>query len=249
MPRRMKIKDARMKSKLLSAIALIVMFGCNKPSPEALAKQEAEINARKADDCRDKICEGDVEPKRDIKTEAIVKLNNQFFIGPSAYFSNGSPSTAFYWPSKTPVNTPHAEKKAPELIPSGPGRVSNFPEVAIEIFLRSNLSQTNGPSRYQALLQAEKEGRLVSKKTLNHGLEIWIVNMNDGVRDGIWYVAKEHKESDGYPPVLWCDNNNPTFDRCTTAFWWRPGIAVDMRFRATHGKDWSEIYQETKRVL
>ncbi|GGI54680.1 hypothetical protein GCM10011430_18540 [Oxalicibacterium solurbis] len=73
--------------------------------------------------------------------------------------------------------------------------------------------------------------------------------MNDGRRDGVWYVATKLKGSDGDAPVLWCDQNDAKYDRCTTAFWWEPGIAVDMRFRAKHGPDWPDIYQETMHVL
>jgi hypothetical protein len=243
----MKIKDARMKSKLLSAIALIVLCGCNKPSPEEVAKSQTEFDARKAEECRDKICEGDVEPKRNIKTEAIVKLNNQFFIGPSAYFSNGSPSTAFYWPSKTPVNTPRAEKNAPELVPSGPGRISNFSDVAIEVFLRSNPNPPAMLPRYQALQEAEKDGRVLGRKKIHSSLDEWRVK--EGQLIYLKYVAINLKDASGHPPVLSCLEQNDRPDFCTMAFGWESGISADLRFSGKHSVDWPEIYQETIRVL
>lgn len=233
----MKIKDARMKSKLLSAIALIVMFGCNKPSPEALAKQEAEINARKADDCRDKICDGDVEPRRDIRTESLLKLNNQFFIGPQEYFSAGRNGAVFYWPSKTPgsAGRDYPEKRQP------------FADRAIEIFLRSNPNPPAMLPRYQALQEAEKDERVLGRRKIHSGLDEWRVK--EGQLIYLKYVAINLKDASGHPPVLSCLEQNDRPDFCTMAFGWQSGISADLRFSGKHSVDWPEIYQETIRVL
>lgn len=108
----------------------------------------------------------------------------------------------------------------------------------------------HGPNRYQALLNAETQGRVISKNSPRKGLETWRVQDEiKGLAPAIWYVATELKDADGNSPVLGCDDVDPKYDRCTMAFIWQTGIAVDMRMRAKHGPDWPEIYLEITRVL
>lgn len=201
--------------------------------------------------CLDNLCEGDTVPTGyDWRTEFPFKVNGQWFIGPKDYGGYGG-SFAFFWPSKTPRHSKYALQNAPEFIPSAAGRASNFYEVAIEIFLRSYERVPNGPSQSwsQISQQAEAERRVISKTTPRAGLEVWRIIDEVFKKPVIWYVATDFRWANGDPPVLFCHDKDPKFDRCTTGFFWKPGIALDMRFRARHGIDWPDIYQETMRVL
>lgn len=215
---------------------------------EPTEQQKAKFAKEKRIECLDKICPGDVAPTHDQLREFALKLNGQWFVAPRAYGGYGG-SFAFFWPSKTPARMAGADKMAPEFIPSSAGVLSNFYDVAIEIFLRHHDGVMHGPNRYDRLKQAEAEGRLVSKETPRPGLEVWRIRETDGRRPGMWYVAVDLREDDGRPPVLWCSENDPKLAFCTTAFLWKPGIAADMRFHSKHGSSWPEIYQEAVRVL
>lgn len=231
-------------SVLLSAM---VLGGCKGSAEETAGKTEER--ARQAEKrCANRICPGDALPVHDQKTEAVFKINGQFYIAPKDYGGLDG-SLAFIWPSKTPANKPGASKEAPEYTSSGPGKVSNFYEVGIEIFLRHHDGKTYGPKRYERLLNAEKEGRVISRTAPRAGLEVWRIPDSRGLGSKLWYVATEHVAEDPNGAVLSCEDMNPQFDRCTTAFRWKPYVSADMRFRAKHGADWPEIYQETIRVL
>jgi hypothetical protein len=218
---------------LLACVGLGVWFG------RSLEAEREKAREQHREYCLDHLCEGDVPPNHDWLKEEVLKLNGQWFIGPKEYFSAGTNGAVFYWPSRTPG---YRGGEYPE-------RGQSFQDIAIEIFLRSHDGVMHGPSRYQALRLAETEGRVISKSTPRPGLEVWRVRDKSELRPFIWYVATNYREEDGEPPVLGCDDRNPKFDRCNTAFIWKPGIAADMRFRAWHGVDWPEIYQETMRVL
>ncbi len=211
-------------------------------------QQKAKFAEEKRIECLDKICPGDVAPTHDQLREFALKLNGQWFVAPRAYGGYGG-SFAFFWPSKTPARMAGADKMAPEFIPSSAGVLSNFYDVGIEIFLRSNPLPPSKRSWYQELLAAEAQGRLISKTSLRPGLEVWRVRKETGKPGGLLYVATELKGVDGDPPVLGCDDGDHKFDRCTTGFRWQPGISADLRFHSRHGRDWPEIYQEAIRVL
>lgn len=226
----------------LSVIAVASLVGCY-PSEQ----RKAELAEMQRIECFEKICEGDIEPKRDEATETIAKINGQWLIGPKNY---GSPlHLAFFWPSKTPARGEDAPRTAPEFIPSAAGVNSNFYDVSIEIFLRHHDGGTYGPQRYERLLQAKREGRLTSRELLRPGLEVWRIQEPSRPGSGIWYVATSYVESDPNGAVLWCRDESPANDHCSTAFRWHPGISADMRFSAKHRADWPEIYRETQRVL
>lgn len=242
--------EKRARSRIVRSVerAMIVVVACIitscKPTPEEQAKEEALRREKIEKECLNNICSGDKLPQYDRVAEFLFKLNGQIFIAPKEYGGYG-PSLAFLWPSKTPARG-KAAAQAPEWPKVQEGR---FYDVAIELFFRANPNPPSGVSQYDMLVQAEKEGRLVSKKTLRPGLEVWKVRMNDGRPDGLWYVPTEMKDPKGNPPILWCNDSNPVHDRCKAGFRWRAWISADMRFRATHGADWLEIYKETMRVL
>jgi hypothetical protein len=233
-----------MSNTRIPLITLAALLTACEPSPE----QKAQWAEARRVECLDKICEGDVLPPHDVKTETVFKIGGQWFVVPRVYGGYGG-SLAFLWPSKTPANSPTASQTAPEFVPSGPGQTSNFYDVAVEIFLRSDVRAPSGPSGYQRLQQDEAEGRLISKQIIRPGLELWRIRRESGTTSGLLYVATELKGSHGNPPVLGCDDGTHQFDRCTTGFQWQPGISVDIRFHAKHATDWPEIHLEVVRVL
>src|SRR5882724_5169204 len=230
-----------MNRKML-AVSGALILGCTvltacSPSD----KQKAEWAEKTRVDCLDKFCEGDVAPtKFDPTKETSIKLNGQWYFLPKQYAV--SQGLAFYWPSKTPV-TGRADRQ------DYPERGKDFYDVAIEIFLQHHDGVTYGPNRYDHLRKAETEGRVISKELRRPGLEVWRTRETDGLGPGLWYVATQYTTTDPNGSVLSCRSSNPKFDRCVTAFQWQPGIGADMRFRAKHADDWSEIYQEMTRVL
>ena len=224
-------------SLLLTTLVLLAACGPTEP-------QKATEAERRRIECLDKFCPGDVEPKRDVRTEVAIKLNGQWFIGPADYFSTGMNGAAFFWPSKMSARPTASDFLEKVFATSG-----RADEVTIEVFLRSRNSQPQGPSRYQALLNAEVEGRVLSKHLLRPGLELWQTRETDGLGQGLWYVATQYAATDPNGSVLSCRRRDPQYDRCVTAFEWKPGVTADMRFRAKHAPDWPEIYQEAIRVL
>ncbi|RYE43829.1 MAG: hypothetical protein EOP24_26660 [Hyphomicrobiales bacterium] len=106
---------------LLACLALCTTFltACG-PSEQ----RKAEMAEKKRIECVDKICEGDVAPKR-ATTEDVIKLNGAWYIGPQKYFSSGSNGGGFYWPSRHPM---FAGGEYPEA-------QHDFYHKAIEIFL------------------------------------------------------------------------------------------------------------------
>jgi hypothetical protein len=216
---------------LVGALMLaLLVTGCDRENAQRRQEQ-------RANDCLYKFCPGDVVPERDMATEVAIKLNGQWYLGPKEHFSTGRNGGGFYWPSRHPMF-----------------KGGNYPEEgqdhsakAIETFLRHHDGVMHGPTQFAFLKQAEAEGRLISKITLRPGLEVWRIR-EDGP-SYVWYIATEHVDKDPNGAVLACRDNDPKYDRCTTGFIWKPGIAADMRFRATHAPDWPDIYQETIRIL
>ncbi|MDO9314999.1 MAG: hypothetical protein Q7T97_10685 [Burkholderiaceae bacterium] len=230
----------------VSAHGIVGMVGAGLLAATLLAacgpsdKQKAQWAEEKRIECLDKVCDGDVPPKVALD-ESVMKLNGQWFIAPRRY-AMGFAGLSFYWPSKTPA-TGRADGQ------SYPERGQDFYDVGIEVFLSHHDGAMSGPSRYDHLRQAEAEGRLISKEVPRPELEVWHTRETDGRGPGLWYVATQYIATDPNGAVLSCRSHDPKFDRCVTAFEWKPGIAADMRFRAKHAADWPEIYQETIRVL
>jgi hypothetical protein len=156
---------------------------------------------------------------------------------------------AFLWPSKTPAGAADRKQRAPEFRASEPGQNSNFYDVGIEVFLRSRRNLGPIPEDYDPVKKAEAEGRVLSKKTLRKGLEVWEIADPIYRQRVSWYFATDVMKPDGKPATLFCEPPSPKHQRCTTGFFWEPDIAVDMRVPARHAEDWPEIIQEAFRVL
>lgn len=198
-------------------------------------KQKEELAKRKRIECLDKICPGDVEPPRDYTKDALLKLNGQWFIGPKYYSNSGINGASFSWPSKK------SREDVPQDERDGTSDIS--------IFFRHHDGVMHGLNRIDILKQAEKEGRLVSKKMIRPSLEQWRIKEPGELDPGVWYVAINHVEKEPNAAVLWCRDRDPNFDICTTGNIFNPGIAWDLRFSAKHAQDCSEIFLEATRVL
>jgi len=213
-----------------------LLAGC-QPSTEEKAQRAEERRI----ECLDKICEGDVLPPHDTKTEAVLKIGGQWLIAPRQY-AKGFAGLAFYWPSKTPVTGGDLGKVFPEF-----GK--DFPKVSIQIFLRSHDGVMHGPSQAQRLQQAEAQGRLISKSTQRAELEVWQTQETDRTDPEWWYVATDQVAGNPNAAIVSCRKRVDSTGTCTTGFVWQPGIAADLRFSIEHAGDWPEIYQEVRRVL
>lgn len=207
-------------------------------------QRRAELAEMKRVRCMDKFCEGDIAP-RYAPNEVALKVNGQWFVGPSKYFSSANNGASFEWWENKPLDPGLARPaEAQAVAVSGNGY-----DISVEIFLRSDRGLMKGPSRLDLLRQAEADGRLLGKTALRPGLDMWRTVETDGLGPGLWYIATDHVDGDRDGAVLSCRESNPRFDRCVTAFHWAPGIVADMRFRAKHGVDWPEIYLEAMRIL
>lgn len=223
-----------------AACALLLATGC-----EQSAQEKAKWAEEKRIDCLNKVCEGDKPPQPNTAESTVLKLNGEWFVGPAEYFSSGINGASFMWWEHRPLSR-QMSLPSDLLAMAAEGKADEF---SIVIFLRHHDGRPRGPDRYERLRQAEREGRVLSKETPRPGLEVWRVNEPKRSLPGAWYVATGFIAADPNGAVLWCEDENPAYDTCTTGFTWRPGIAADMRFRGRHGSDWPEIYHETRRIL
>lgn len=232
----LQTKDLWLALGVLALASLVT--GCDREAQQRRQEQQAR-------ECLDKFCPGDVVPERNMATEVAIKLNGQWYLGPKEHFSGGAGYIGFFWWEHKPIS-PWMVRPAELQAALADGRGYDY---SIETFLRHHDGVTHGPTQFAFLKQAEAEGRLISKTTPRPGLEVWRIREDDGLGPYVWYIATEHVDKDPNGAVLACRGNNPKFDRCTTGFVWKPGIAADMRLRATHAPDWPDIYQETIRIL
>lgn len=203
---------------------------------DAHAKEQVSGAEKPRIECLDKICPGDVEPSRNVATQIALKVNGQWYIAPKEYFSTGKNGGGFYWSSRHPMF------KGGDY----PERDQNFPDKAIEVFLGTPRQVV--PSMYQQLQVAKRTTSVLETKVLRPGLERWRTQEKDRLVE-TWYVATNLKEPNGDPPTIACRGADLKKYRCTTGFMWRPNVGANLRFRATHGPDWPEIYQEANRVI
>lgn len=217
-------------------LAVLVLLAACGPSEQ----QKAQFAEQKRIECLDKFCDGDVEPKRDMLNEVAFKLNGKWFIGPRLYGNPNFGAIAFYWPSKTPQAGLPGGGNYPEYGQS-------FYDVAIEIFVRTKSQEPVARSTYQLLLEEERQGHVIEKRRLREGLDVW--HTRSGITDEAWYIATNFKDPSGDPPTVACRGMDPSKNRCTGGFLWQHDVAAGLRFRATHGPDWPEIYLEITRVL
>lgn len=191
------------RAALLLAASLLAT--CD-PSPE----QKAQWAEARRIECLDKICEGDVLPPHDVKTETVFKINGQWLIAPRQY-AKGFAGLAFYWPSRTPI--------------TGGGLGKNFPEfghecasVAVEILLHRHDGVMHGPSHPERLQQAEAQGRLISKSTPRADLEVWQTQETDRIAPEWWYVATSHVTNNPDAAIVSCRKRGDSTGTCTTGF-------------------------------
>ena len=236
-----------MKSTCWGGLAVSLLMVACGPSE----KQKAQFAEEKRVHCLERSCEGDVEPAHDTSKEFAFKLKGQWFIGPREYGGYGG-SLAFLWPSKTPARKANASKEAPEFVPSSAGVTSNFYEVGIEIFLRSNNIPPE-PHGYALIALAQAKGWIASRNQMRPGLDViqmrHVVGPDGYFIDHVtYYVATQLKGLDGLPPVATCAHARSDGSG-GTGFMWQPGIWAGTRMNQKHCADWPEIYIETVRVL
>lgn len=226
-------------------LAISIASSCLPANGGQQPGRSMDDDATRQMQCRDAFCEGDLLPRYDPNVQVPFKVGGQIFLAPKQYGGAGG-VMAFFWPSRTPANQPGAEKFAPEFVPSARGTVSNFPGVAIEIFLRSNYIP-EPPRGYERIRQAEREKRVIRHVVLRPGLDV--VEVEDSpLGRATYYVATELRNPEGQPPVARCDPVGHG-SRGGSGFMWRPGIWVGVRMNPRHCTDWPEIYQEVLRVL
>lgn len=228
-------------SKFVVLLACFPLLAANT----AASQLKAEPETQQRSDCLDKLCPREIAPKTD-PSEVALKLNGQWFIGPRKYFSSIRNAASFEWWDHKALDP--AEKRPPNaqlLALDGKGY-----DFSVEIFLRSNREPPSSDGMYNLLILAEKENRVLGKTTLRPGLEVWrIQDRVNGIAPGLWYIATQIKDARDLPPVVYCRDSNPKFDRCTMGFMWQKDIYVDVRFRGKNAPDWPEIYKEIVRIL
>ncbi|MGE0098239.1 MAG: hypothetical protein AB7S86_07800 [Hydrogenophaga sp.] len=206
-------------------------------------QKRAELAEKRRIECLDTFCEGDVEPLRDKVREVALKINGQWYVGPTEYFARRS-GAVFYWPGRQPAYSPG------DFPPGVKGR--DFYDVAIEVFLRSNNIPPE-PRGYKLIELAEANGWIADRRQIKPGLEAIRMKHVQGP-DGYYidhltyYVATDLKGSDGLPPVAGCNHDQKSYGG-GTGFMWQPGIWAGVRMNQRHCVDWPEIYSEVTRVL
>lgn len=243
------IAQSKQMPSICLTVALLVLglLTACEPSKE----KKAQLAEEKRVACLDKICDGDNPPKPPVGY-VVSKLNQQWFFVPKVYGDPSFGSMRFYWPSKAPGGDSEAVKSATEVSRNSNGSISNFYDIAIEIFLRSNNIPTE-PTGYSLIELAEKNDWIASRTTLRYGLDAIKMKHVVGPRgqyiDHVtYYIATQIKGLNGLPPVATCGHTHPS-DSGGTGFMWAPGIWVGTRMNQKHCADWPEIYQEIARVL
>jgi hypothetical protein len=234
--------------KLLPVVTALALAACG---PNESQKQE--IAEKKRIECLDMLCDGDVEPKREIAKEVVFKRNGQWYVAPKDYFAAGDGAAGFYWPGRQPL---YNAGRSPEI------QGKKFYDVAVEIFLTGRQrwpepqvekpwERVEGMPPYWRELQSR--GMTIKRNPVAPNLERVEFTKADGTRDRtVYYVATEQKRLRGNgPPILSCDVSMPPHphDRCFGGGYWQNDVLADFRFRATHAADWPAIHQEIVRVL
>jgi hypothetical protein len=223
--------DSGLPLRLACLIALMFLSGCG-PSEQ----KKLELAEKNRVECLDKLCPGDVEPPHDFGSEQALKLNGGWYIGPQVYFSSADNVGGFYWPSRHPLFKGGDYSQASQ----------KFYDKAIEIFI-SRPKFGGATSNFQQLMIEGKQGHVLEKRVLREGLEVW--KTKSGAFEETWFVATQLQLPTGEPPVITCRGDDPANSRCSGGFLWNLELAVGLRFRATHGPDWPEVYLEINRVL
>jgi hypothetical protein len=235
-----------MKEIVVSAAhgAGLVFIACLAVSCSRSDRPEIAVSGDKKDECRYKICEGDKLPSHDSAKEALLKLDDRWFIGPKSYYSAAMNGAVFYWPSRRPVRAEDPGNPGSWSPPQG--------EDTIEVFLRSRAIPA-GPLGYALVELAEKNHWVAQRRTLRPGLDQVQMKHERGPNghylDNVtYYVATDLKGPDGLPPVATC-NHDDARNSGGTGFLWRDGVWAGSRMNQRLCADWPEIHQETMRVL
>lgn len=232
----------------VACIGLLLGLTSCSPSEQKLA----ELAELKRVECLEKICQGDVEPKRDYTKEVALKLNGTWFIGPKYYFSTGMNGAAFYWPSR----------KNREEVPSEEMRVPQ--ENTIEIFLTGRqrwpnpkiLAPWKNSSWERRFDELQKEGFRIERQQLRPDLErVRFYDAQGKPYRLEYFLATQQKLplSRNSLPGIACepypDVSPGAKPGCTGSIFWQEDVYADFRLHAKHANDWPEIYQEITRVL
>ena len=240
----MHLTNKKMMAMALSAVCLLALAACG-PNEQ----RRAELAELKRIECLDKFCAGDIEPKRDYATDALLKFNGQWYIGPKEYFSSGINGASFNWWAHQPSPL---SKLSPEI-------QAKAVEHNVAIFLRGkhrwpDPKSTSPWSRTweQAIESKRAEGKYIEQEVLGPGLDEYRqFRTKGGNLETIYYAATQRKRirGDG-PPIAFCLNEPPGhYSNCAAAEFWQPDIYADFQFSAKDAKDWPEIHQEIIRVL
>lgn len=235
--------------KLIPVIAALALVACGPNE-----SQRRETAEKALIECLDKICEGDLEPKRDWATEALLKLNGKWYIVPKQY-AKGMAGLSFYWPSKTPVAGPPTGQVFLEK-----GR--DYYDVSIEIFLTGRqrwgdpkvATPWEGRGWQARFEELQKKGLRMEREQLRLDLErVRFFDVQGQQYRHEYYLATQQKKirGNGAPGVA-CDlpDERPNaLPRCTGGEFWQEDVYGDYRFHAKHAADWPAIHQEIIRVL
>ena len=227
-------------------VCLTVLTACGPTD-----KQQKELAEKLRLECLDKICEGDVEPKRDMTAEVALKLNGQWYVGPKYYFSTGMNGVAFYWPSRTSrEDVPQSERRVPY-------------ENTVEIFLTGrqrwpdpNVAKPwDGKGWEGRFEELQKQGLSIERQQLRPDLErVRLFDAQGKQYRHEYFLATQQRKirGDGIPGIacdLYPDPKPNALPRCNGGMFWQEDVYADFRLHAKHATDWPVIHQEIVRVL
>ena len=227
------------------ALGLMCLSACDPFEKQRVAGAEEQRIQ-----CLDKLCYGDTPPRQEPDT-AIFKLNGQWYVGPTEYFSSGRNGGGFYWPSKHPMFKGG----------SYPERGQDVADSVIEIFFtgRQRWPTPNLEKPWEGLPWTKKVERMgtdgfsMERVQLSPILDKVHFRQADGkLYDAEFFIAIQEKRMRGAePPVLACTISIPrrTDDSCKSGEYWQPDVYADFRISAKHANDWPAIHQEIIRVL
>lgn len=216
--------------RIISVILAVSILVACEPSEEARRQKQLQKE--------DNITPGEPLPKYDNKRYSITKKHGRFFLIPREYGGAGG-RLVFYWPSKTPMTGRLDGKPYPE-------QNLEYDEKAIDIFIRAD-RKGNGGSK-SMFENAERNGWILSHKTLRKGLDVVRLNAKAGVikKEKSLYLATEMKWPDGRVPVVECSESLRVGGGWMP---WREGVFLTIRFKYDKCSDWPEIYSEILHVM
>lgn len=227
---------------IVAAMASLCLAAC---TPNAQAEEGRAT--KKHVECADRFCSGDVGPAFK-KGETVLKLNNQWFVGPDKYFSSAGNTASFEWWNHGPLD-PAVPRPPDAQAAAVAGKGYDF-SIAIFLFSRTPPASAHN---YQRIEMAQKNGWILSREAQRPGLDVVRmahVKGPDGqfMDRGVYFVATDLRGPDGFPPVAICYQDRPN-GNASGIFSWQSGIWAALRMNQKNCKDWPEIYLEIERVL